>query len=76
MNETTTLAEALASLTTTAVGQSADLKIETSDIRVWLGRTGIADGEPFERFVSIEIIAGGEWHPYATIDGDARVKVA
>ena len=76
MSETTTLTEALNRLVTTAVGQSADLKIDTPDVRVWLGRTGVVDGEPFDNPVSVEVNAGGEWHPYITIAGDALCQVA
>ena len=42
-------------------GQTDDLKIETSIRRVWLARTGIQDGEPFNNRVSIEELSNNGW---------------
>jgi hypothetical protein len=37
--------------------------------RLWLSRTGVADGEPFENTVSIEVLIEGKWVTVAKYDG-------
>ena len=44
----------LESLPTLCVGQAEDLKVETNDIRIWLSRCGVADGEPHNNMVTVE----------------------
>lgn len=46
----------LEALPTLSVSQTDDLKIEnkTSGFRVWLARTGVDDGEPFDNKVTVE----------------------
>ena len=43
------------------VGQTDDLKIETPIRRVWLARTGIQDGEPFNNRVHVEELNNNGW---------------
>lgn len=40
---------------TLSTGQAGSLKIETEDIRIWLSRCGVADGEPYENKVTVEM---------------------
>ena len=66
-----TLAE-LEALQTLCVGQADDLKIEEPDRRVWLARTGIADGEPCDHKVTIEVRDhDGRWHEAVTYEAGA-----
>lgn len=51
----------LRDLPTLAVGQADNLKIETTDTRVWLCRCGVADGMPYENQITIECLIGGRW---------------
>lgn len=51
----------LEALPTLAQGQTDDLKIESDSERVWLARTGVADGEPWDNRVSVERNFGGAW---------------
>lgn len=48
-------------LRTKSVSQSGDLKIERGGVRVWLERTGVADGEPYDNKVTVEKYALGRW---------------
>ena len=43
------------------VGHTDDLKIETPSRRVWLARTGVRDGEPYNNRVSIEELSNNGW---------------
>lgn len=52
----------LISQRTLAVGQAADLKVTTALVRIWLVRTGTADGEPSNREVEVEILDNGTWY--------------
>lgn len=56
-----TLAE-LEALPTISAGQTDDLKIETDTRRVWLARTGVADGEAYDNRVTIEEYDGKRWN--------------
>jgi hypothetical protein len=56
----------LEALPTLAEGQADDLKIETGEYRVWLARTGVEDGEPFDNKVTIEADFDGTWQTIAT----------
>lgn len=67
----TTIADQLAELPTLAVGQSDDLKLSLGRYRVWLARTTKADGEAFDRRVTIEHKApDGRWADWESFDGD------
>lgn len=51
----------LEEMPTIAEGQTADLKVETEDERVWLERTGIMDGEWCNDMVTVEFLLNGKW---------------
>lgn len=51
----------LEEMPTLAEGQTADLKVETEDERVWLERTGISDGEWCNDKVTVEFLLNGVW---------------
>lgn len=53
------LERALAAMPTISSGHSANLKIETDTVRVWLSRCTLADGET--QPVSIEQLRQGDW---------------
>jgi len=69
--ETGWTAEALAAEPVLSSGQADDLHFEQGDTRLWLSRTGVADGEPFENTVSIERQIDGRWTVIAKYDGGA-----
>lgn len=46
---------------TLSVAQADDLKIDTGKMRVWLARTGVEDGEPYDDKVTIEKLRHGRW---------------
>lgn len=46
---------------TISVGQADSLKIDDGKTRVWLARTGVADGEPYNNKVTIEKLIDGRW---------------
>lgn len=62
----------LSEMPTITQGWTCDLKIDDPDlgVRVWLARTGLADGEPFENKVTVEILRDGRWIEGAIYDGD------
>ena len=49
----------LKNMPTLAVGQAADLKIDTGATRVWFSRCGLADGETHP--IQIEKLINGRW---------------
>lgn len=51
----------LDALPTLAQGQADDLKIESDTERVWLARTGVEDGEPWNHKVTVERRIAGSW---------------
>lgn len=64
----------LESLPTLAVGQTDDLKVQGFDdegqYRVWLARTGVEDGEPYDNRISVERPdESGSWHTVAEYRG-------
>jgi hypothetical protein len=63
-------ADKLETMPTRATGQAHDLKYDDGRIRVWLARTGIEDGEPFERTVYVEKLDEGSWVDVGYFDGD------
>lgn len=51
--------------------QADDLHYEDSHTRVWLSRTGVADGEPFDNTVTVEHrTAGRRWFTVGVYNGD------
>ena len=50
---------------TLSQGQTDDLKLETqidgTYVRVWLARTGVEDGEPYDNRISVETLQDGSW---------------
>lgn len=42
-------------------GQFANLKVDTGQVRVWLSRMTIADGEKCNNLVSVEVLFEGRW---------------
>ena len=60
-----TLAELEALL---CVGQADDLKIEEPLCRVWLSRGTVADGEPCNNKVTIEVREGDRWVEVSTFE--------
>lgn len=63
-----------------AQGQADDLHIENVNgesptfegVRIWLSRTGVADGEPYENTVTIEVkdYGSNNWQELYVYDGD------
>ena len=51
-------------------GQADDLHVEEDGLRVWLSRTGVADGEPFDNTVTHEELIGGRWVITEIYNGD------
>ena len=51
----------LDALPTIEIAQASDLKISHSNVRVWVSRCGLPDGEPYERTVYIETIDFGTY---------------
>lgn len=62
--------ETLENLPVLCQGQADDLHIDTGDFRVWLSRTGVLDGEPYENTVTIEERTNEGWVEFAVYDGD------
>lgn len=63
--------EELDALPTLNEGYTADLKWENGDdLRFWVHRTTLADGEPFERTVTVETYDGQRWTDHAVYDGE------
>lgn len=66
-------AAALYGMPTLCVSQACDLKIELrGEVRVWLSRCGLDDGEPFARTIYIELFDAdqGRWVDVGHYDGD------
>lgn len=51
----------LKKLRTLAQEQASDLKIDTGTMRVWLARTTIEDGEPYNNKVTVEQYINDRW---------------
>ena len=65
-------AQELADLPTMTQGQADDLKWESADgdLRFWLSRCGVSDGQPWENMVTIERhLPGHEGWIETTYDG-------
>jgi hypothetical protein len=52
----------LEAMETLAVGQADDLKVDLGEVRIWLSRCGIEDGEPCNNKVTIEEYDGQRWN--------------
>ena len=56
------------------MGHDADLRFESNGVRLWVHRTGLADGEPYENTVTAEVLLESNqeqyWHSIGTYDGD------
>jgi hypothetical protein len=42
-------------------GWAWDLRVDTGEFRLWTARTGLADGEPYEHTVYVELFDEGRW---------------
>lgn len=62
--------EDLEALPVLSQGQADDLHIDTGTERVWLSRTGVADGEPFDNTVTVERLVDGRWVVSEKYNGD------
>jgi uncharacterized Zn finger protein len=51
----------LKSMPTLAVGQVADLKIDDGNVRVWLSRCVVEDGEPYNNKITIDHFIDNCW---------------
>lgn len=56
-------------------GHDADLKIDDGQIRVWLSRNSIKDGEPFDNTIYVERNSDGRWVLSECYDGDRKNSV-
>lgn len=56
--------------------QTSDLHFDYDGIRIWVSRTGIADGEPFEKTISVEcsFYEPPRWVLIGEYDGDHPPK--
>lgn len=54
-------AEELEAMPTISQGWTDDLKIDTGNMRVWLSRLGVEDGEDFPNAVTVERFDGDRW---------------
>jgi len=59
----------LQDLPTLSTGQVDNLKVQTEDTRVWLCRSGKADGMPYDNQISIERLVDGRWITTDTYPG-------
>lgn len=71
-------AEELSQLPVTCRSQADNLHYEDEEedgtpIRFWLSRCGVADGEPYENTVTIEVYDGDRWDTYVRYDGGELV---
>jgi hypothetical protein len=68
-------AQELSALPTIGSGHSANLKIDEGTRRVWLERTGIADGESYDNKVTIQQLTGdGQWETVEEYPGGDIVE--
>ena len=45
------------------------VRVDDGETRVWLARTTMDDGEPFDNKVSIEKLVGGRWETVEEYEG-------
>lgn len=62
-------AKHLESLPTLCVSQADDLKINTAEMRVWISRCSIEDGEPFNSKVTVEGFINDRWQTVGEFAG-------
>lgn len=63
-------AQELSELPTLSSGYTGNLKIDDGERRVWLERTTVSDGEPYENKVTIErLSSNGRWTTVDTYPG-------
>jgi len=62
-------AEELEKMDTICESQADDLKFEAPNVRVWLSRCTIEDGEPFNNKVTVEKLVDGCWTEYDVYPG-------
>ena len=55
-------------------GQDADLRFDGNGVRLWVHRTGLDDGEPFENSITVEVLTDVNqecyWRTVEIYDGD------
>lgn len=51
----------LEAMPTLSQGQADDLKVEDDGVRIWLSRTGVEDGKPYNHAVTAEHLVDGAW---------------
>ena len=51
----------LVSIPTISSGKFDNLKIETRNIKVWLSRMTVADGQPYNNLVTVEKLVDCHW---------------
>ncbi len=51
----------LSRMPTLFTSQADDLKVDEDGIRVWLARTTVADGEPYDNKITVEAFENGRW---------------
>ena len=68
MNKPTT--SELQELETIVQGQASDLKVDEPDLRVWLSRMTVEDGEMWEHTVHVEERINDRWRLVLSYDGD------
>ena len=54
-------AEQLRGWPTLATGQTCDLKLDTGQMRLWVSRCSVEDGEPYPDKVTVEHLVDGRW---------------
>lgn len=62
-------AQQLSDMPTLGMAHTANLKIDDGERRVWLERTGVADGEPFDNKITVERLLEGTWITVAEYPG-------
>ena len=60
----------LNSLPTISEGYTCDLKIDTGDFRLFLARTDMNDGEPYNHTAYVETLENGKWIDLGYYDAD------
>ncbi len=62
-------AEELRAMQTLAKGQADDLKIDDGRTRVWICRSGVHDGMPYDNAITVERFDGQRWSLTETYKG-------
>ena len=53
--------EELEDMETLSQGHFDNLKVNTKDVKVWLSRCTVEDGEPYNNKVTVENLIDGRW---------------